>query len=55
MIRTGEPAGHRLTFVQFAQAPHPNHLNAVYDAFDFSGPLAFMKRAVGLSDRVGGV
>ena len=25
-------AGHRLTFVQFAQAPHFNHLAAVYNA-----------------------
>lgn len=47
-------AGHRLTFVQFAQAPHFNHLNAVYNAFDFSGPLDFVRRAAGLSDRVGG-
>ena len=46
-------AGHRLTFVQFAQAPHFNHLNAVYSAFDFSGPLEFVKKAAGLSDRVG--
>jgi 4-hydroxyphenylacetate 3-monooxygenase len=46
-------AGHRLTFVQFAQAPHFNHLNAVYNAFDFSGPLDFVKRAAGLSDRIG--
>jgi 4-hydroxyphenylacetate 3-monooxygenase len=45
-------AGHRLTFVQFAQSPHFNHLNAVYNAFDFSGPLDFVKRAAGLSDRV---
>jgi 4-hydroxyphenylacetate 3-monooxygenase len=45
-------AGHRLTFVQFAQAPHFNHLNAVYNAFDFSGPLDFVKKAAGLSDRV---
>jgi 4-hydroxyphenylacetate 3-monooxygenase len=47
-------AGHRLTFVQFAQAPHFNHLNAVYNAFDFSGPLEFVKKAAGLSDRVTG-
>src|SRR5580658_1139 len=45
-------AGHRLTFVQFAQAPHFNHLNAVYNAFDFSGPRDFVRRAAGLSDRV---
>src|SRR5215472_17190277 len=47
-------AGHRLTFVQFAQSPHFNHLNAVYNAFDFSGPLEFVKKAADLSDRVTG-
>jgi 4-hydroxyphenylacetate 3-monooxygenase len=47
-------AGHRLTFVQFAQAPHFSHLNAVYNAFDFSGPLEFVRKAADLSDRVGG-
>jgi 4-hydroxyphenylacetate 3-monooxygenase len=45
-------AGHRLTFVQFTQAPHFNHLNSVYNALDFSGPLDFVRRADGLSDRV---
>ena len=43
-------AGHRLTFIQFAQAPHFNHLAAVYNAFDFSGPLDFVRRAADLSD-----
>jgi 4-hydroxyphenylacetate 3-monooxygenase len=47
-------AGHRLTFVQFAQAPHFNHLNAVYNAFDFSGPLDVVKKVARLSDRVDG-
>jgi 4-hydroxyphenylacetate 3-monooxygenase len=47
-------AGHRLTFVQFAQSPHFNHLNALYNAFDFSGPLDFVRRAANLSDRVSG-
>ncbi len=47
-------AGHRLTFVQFAQAPHFNHLAAVYNSFDFSGPLDFVRRAAGLSDKVTG-
>mgnify|MGYP001073153011 FL=1 len=47
-------AGHRLTFVQFAQAPHFNHLNAVYNSFDFSGPLDFVRKAAGLSDKVMG-
>lgn len=46
-------AGHQLAFVQFAQAPHFNHLNAVYEAFDFSGPLGFVRAAAGLSDKVG--
>jgi 4-hydroxyphenylacetate 3-monooxygenase len=45
-------AGHRLTFVQFAQAPHFNHLAAVYNSFDFSGPLDFVKKAADLSDRI---
>ena len=45
-------AGHRLTFVQFAQAPHFNHLAAVYNSFDFSGPLDFVKRAAFLSEKV---
>ena len=45
-------AGHRLTFVQFAQAPHFNHLAAVYNAFDFNGPLDFVRRAASLSDKV---
>jgi len=47
-------AGHRLTFIQFAQAPHFNHLAAVYNSFDFSGPLDFVKRAADLSDRIDG-
>ena len=45
-------AGHRLTFVQFAQAPHFNHLAAVYNSFDFSGPLEFVKKSAGLSDNI---
>jgi 4-hydroxyphenylacetate 3-monooxygenase len=47
-------AGHRLTFVQFAQAPHFNHLNAVYNAFDFSGALDFVKKVARLSDDIDG-
>jgi 4-hydroxyphenylacetate 3-monooxygenase len=45
-------AGHRLAFVQFAQAPHFNHLAAVYKAFDFDGPMDFVQRAAGLSDQI---
>ena len=47
-------AGHRVTFVQFAQAPHFNHLAAVYNSFDFSGPLDFVKKSANLSDRIKG-
>jgi 4-hydroxyphenylacetate 3-monooxygenase len=45
-------AGHRLTFAMFAQAPHFAHLNAVYNSFDFAGPLDFVRRSAQLSDRV---
>jgi 4-hydroxyphenylacetate 3-monooxygenase len=45
-------AGHRVTFELFAQSPPFAHLNAVYNNFDFAGPLGFTKRAANLSDRV---
>jgi 4-hydroxyphenylacetate 3-monooxygenase len=45
-------AGHRLTFELFAQSPPFAHLNAVYNNFDFSGPLDFVRRSAGLSERV---
>ncbi len=45
-------AGHKLTFQLFAQSPRFSHLNAVYNIFDFSGPLEFVRRAANLSDRV---
>jgi 4-hydroxyphenylacetate 3-monooxygenase len=45
-------AGHRVTFELFAQSPPFAHLNAVFNNFDFSGPLGFTKRAAGLTDRV---
>lgn len=51
-LLNSDTAGHRLTFVQFAQAPHFNHLAAVYNSFDFSGPLDFVKKAADLSDRI---
>ena len=51
-LLNSDTAGHRLTFVQFAQAPHFNHLAAVYNSFDFSGPLEFVKKAADLSDRI---
>src|SRR6202166_272631 len=45
-------AGHRLTFQLFAQSPPFAHLAAVYRNFDWEGPLDFVRKAAGLSDRV---
>ncbi len=45
-------AGHRLTFQLFAQSPPFAHLAAVYRNFDWDGPLAFVQKSAGLSDRV---
>lgn len=45
-------AGHRLTFQLFAQSPPFAHLAAVYRSFDWDGPLEFVKKVAGLSDRV---
>ena len=45
-------AGHRLTFQLFAQAPPFAHLAAVYRNFDWDGPLQFVRKAAGLSERV---
>ena len=45
-------AGHRLTFQLFAQSPPFAHLNAVYRAFDWEGPLQFVRAAAGLSAQV---
>lgn len=45
-------AGHRLAFQMFAQSPRFNQLQAVYRTFDWDGPLDFVKKSAGLSDRV---
>jgi len=45
-------AGHRLTFQLFAQSPPFAHLAAVQRNFDWNAPLAFVKKAAGLSDKV---
>ncbi|MBL8672606.1 MAG: 4-hydroxyphenylacetate 3-hydroxylase, partial [Alphaproteobacteria bacterium] len=47
-------AGHRLTFAMFAQAPHFNHLLALYRSFDFEGPLQFVQQSASLSEKVWG-
>ena len=53
-LMNSDYAGHRLTFQLFAQSPPFAHLNAVYNNFDFDGPLDFVRNAAGLSDRVMG-
>ncbi|MEQ8394156.1 4-hydroxyphenylacetate 3-hydroxylase family protein [Thalassobaculum sp.] len=45
-------AGHRLTFQLFAQSPPFAHLAAVHRNFDWDGPLQFVQKAAGLSDKV---
>ncbi|MGY8709410.1 4-hydroxyphenylacetate 3-hydroxylase family protein [Bradyrhizobium sp. 18BD] len=45
-------AGHRLTFQLFAQSAPFAHLAAVYRNFDWDGPLDFVRRSAGLSERV---
>lgn len=45
-------AGHRLTFQLFAQSPPFAHLAAVYRNFDWDGPLEFVQKAAGLSEKV---
>ena len=45
-------AGHRLGFALFAQSPPYAHLGAVFGSFDWDGPLGFVRRAAGLSERV---
>jgi 4-hydroxyphenylacetate 3-monooxygenase len=47
-------AGHRLTFQLFAQSPPFAHLAAVYREFPWAGPLEFVQKAAGLSQRVWG-
>jgi 4-hydroxyphenylacetate 3-monooxygenase len=43
-------AGHRLTFQLFAQSPPFAHLAAVYNAYDFDGPMDFVARSAGLTE-----
>ena len=47
-------AGHRLTFQLFAQSPPFAHLAAVYRNFDWEGPLDFVRKSAGLSEKVMG-
>ena len=45
-------AGHRLTFQLFAQSPPFSHLLAVYNNYDFSGPLDVVARYSEVADAV---
>jgi len=45
-------AGHRLTFQLFAQSPPFSHLLAVYNNYDFSGPLDLVARYSEVADEV---
>ena len=54
-LANSDYAGHRLTFQLFAQAPPYAHLAAVYRNFDWDGPLDFVRKAAGLSERVVGI
>lgn len=51
-LMNSDYAGHRVTFELFAQSPPFAHLNAVYNNFDFSGPLDFVRKAARLSENV---
>ncbi|WP_449433971.1 4-hydroxyphenylacetate 3-hydroxylase family protein [Pseudomonas putida] len=51
-LMNSDYAGHRLTFQLFAQSPPFAHLGAVYRNFDWDGPLDFVRKSAGLSDRV---
>jgi 4-hydroxyphenylacetate 3-monooxygenase len=53
-LMNSDYAGHRLTFQLFAQSPPFAHLAAVYRNFDWDGPLDFVRKSAGLSERVMG-
>jgi 4-hydroxyphenylacetate 3-monooxygenase len=46
-------AGHRLTFQLFAQSPAFSHLLAVYNNYDFEGPLDLVRRYLDAPETVG--
>lgn len=51
-LMNSDYAGHRLTFQLFAQSPPFAQAQAVYRNFDWEGPLDFVQKGAGLSDRV---
>ena len=48
-------AGHRLAFQLFAQSPPYAQTAAVYQHFDWDGPLEFVGKSAGLSERAKGI
>jgi 4-hydroxyphenylacetate 3-monooxygenase len=48
-LMNSDYAGHRLTFQLFAQSPPFAHLLAVYNNYDFEGPLDLVRRCADLS------
>ena len=50
-LLNSDNAGHRLTFQLFAQSAPFANLAAVYRNFDWDGPLAFVQKSAGLSER----
>ncbi len=42
-ILNSDYGGHRLTFQLFAQSPAFSHLLAVYNNYDFDGPLQLVR------------
>ena len=51
-LLNSDNAGHRLTFQLFAQSAPFANLAAVYRNFDWNGPLTFVQKSAGLSDKV---
>ncbi|WP_122076115.1 4-hydroxyphenylacetate 3-hydroxylase family protein [Pseudophaeobacter sp. EL27] len=51
-LLNSEYAGHHLSFQTFSQSPSFAHLAALYRNFDWERPLAFVKDAANLSDKV---
>jgi 4-hydroxyphenylacetate 3-monooxygenase len=46
-------AGHRLTFQLFAQSPPFSHLLAVYNNYDFEGPMDIVMNQAGIAEPIG--
>jgi 4-hydroxyphenylacetate 3-monooxygenase len=45
-LLNSDHAGHRLTFQLFAQSPAFSHLLAVYNNYDFAGPVELVRRYI---------